>query len=265
MKSTIFILTIPFLLLGCDTGPNVAELCKANTEICQEFNEDNWCKIERVQVLLTRIDMDKSPKDINKYNTLIAYENYAECMTLASQIQHIKLKEKTTKRVNNLVKAKEQIAKLSQETLSSEHPDLLYYHWTRELNETSLNKFLKLEGTAALENTASQLHLATYYIKRNEDKTLTLLFRALELHQSMEEIDPEIYHSLATIFTQKKKYKQAYIWLKVQSLSHSSDEKLTAGLEQYKKAYQLDTSFLDKVAENTVDKIERGEFTTPKF
>jgi len=265
MKLLIPILAIFFFLSGCDTGPNVAELCKANTEICHEFNEDNWCKRERISVALSRIDLKNSQKDADKYKVLVAYEGYAECMSLASKIQHIKLKEKTTKRINNYVKAKEQIEKISNETLASEHPHLLYYHWTRELNESSLNKFLQLEGTSALENSTSQLHLATYYTKRDLEKTLSLLFHALELRESTEDVDPEIYHSLTTIFTKKKKYKQAYIWLKIQSLSDSNDKKIMTALTQYQKVYQLDTDFLNKVAENTLNKIDRGEFTTPKF
>ena len=36
-----------------------------------------------------------------------------------------------------------------------------------------------MEGSAALETPESQFNLATYYIKRDPDKTLDLLFHAL--------------------------------------------------------------------------------------
>ncbi|NQY87682.1 MAG: DUF2989 domain-containing protein [Colwellia sp.] len=263
------LLTLFFALLllsSCDGNKSLAKLCKENPEICQEFGQDSWCKRERNNVALARIDLKTINKDPQKYNLLIAYEDYVACMGLASQIQHIKLKEKTTMRKNNLFNAKAKLAQLSEQTLDSAHPHLLYYHWTRELNKNSLAQFLKLEGSAALENSLSQFQLATYYVKKDKNKTLLLLFRALELHQPNQKLIPEVFETLATMFTNKNKPKQAYIWLKVYHLVTTKHEELVKQqLKNYQSAYALDGEFLDNVASNTLANIERGKFKAPKY
>lgn len=263
------LLTLIFSLLllsSCDSSKSLTELCKENSQICQEFGQDSWCKRERINVALARIDLKTINKDAFKYNLLIAYEDYVDCMGLASQIQHIKLKEKTTMRKNNLFKAKAKLAELSDETLDSSHPHLLYFHWSRELNKDSLAQFLKLEGSAALENSLSQFQLATHYAKKDKNKTLRLLFRALELHQPNEKLIPEVFETLATIFTNKDKPKQAYIWLKIyQLVTTKHEEQVKQQLKQYQSAYSLDGDFLDKVASNTLTNIESGKFKAPTY
>jgi hypothetical protein len=263
------LLTLIFSLLllsSCDGSKSVIELCKDNPKICQEFGQDSWCKRERIGVALARIDLKTIIKDSHKYNLLITYEDYVDCMGLASQIQHIKLKEKTTMRKNNLFKAKAKLAELSDQTLDSGHPHLLYYHWSRGLNKKSLAQFLMLEGTSALEDSISQFQLATYYAKRDKNKTLQLLFRSLELHQPNAKLIPEVFQTLATIFTNRDKPKQAYIWLKIYHLvTTKHDEQVKQQLKQVQNAYSLDGDFLDDVASNTLANIESGKFKTPKY
>ncbi|MBU2892553.1 DUF2989 domain-containing protein [Colwellia sp. D2M02] len=267
MKLRFFIIFLPLTIAGCDNSPNLAQLCQENTEICNDFGKDNWCKVERNNVSLSRIALKNKPSaDIEKFTLLLAYESYIKCMALASQIQHIKLKEKTTMRKNHLLKAKAHLVALTDETASSEHPHLLYYHWSRTANRTALEKFLALEGSPILENAIDQYHLATYYVKREPKKTLRLLYRSLELHQPQTELEVETLQTLATIFTNKKEYKQAYIWLKAYELAQETPDKwVVETLQQYQQAYQLDHEFLDEVAMNTLDNILAGSFTTPRY
>lgn len=265
MKIKLYLLLTLFLLIGCDTGPDLAKICKENPELCNEFIEDSWCKRERVNTIFAKYDLSVQQKDKQKYNLLIAYEDFAACMDHASQIEHIKLKHKKTNRIQNSVKAKERIKELSEETSNSEHPELLYFHWTRYLNERSLSKFLKMEGSSALETPESQFHLATYYIKRDPDKTLDLLFHSLELIKEGNTINKEVFKSLTTIFTDKKEFKQAYIWLKILSLYDPEDEDISEkSLQDYSQFYKLDAEFLDRVAKATLEKISAGQFTAPK-
>lgn len=257
---------IVFLLFGCDNSKSLANLCKENPQICHEFGEDSWCKAERVDVALSRISLKTQKQDEQKYKLLVAYEEYIDCMSLASQIQHIKLKEKTTLRINNLLKAKAQLSELAAQTLDSKHPHLLYYHWSRELNESSLQQFISLEGSNQLENTISQFHLATYYAKKDINKTIGLLFHSLELQQPKDKIVPEVLQTLATIFMNKDKPKQAYIWLKIyQLVEGKKDDRVELSLKQLAQRDKLDINFLDKVADNTLSKIKNGDFKAPKY
>ncbi len=265
MKQLLLLCSL-FLLLSCDSSKSLADLCKENPKICHEFGKDSWCKRERVDVALARIALKTQKQDLQKYHLLVAYEGYVGCMSLASQIQHIKLKEKTTLRKNNLLKAKAQLAELSAQTLTSKHPHLLYYHWSRELDKRALQQFIQLEGSSELENAISQYHLASYYSKKDITKTLALLFHALELHQPKEKLIPEIFQTLATIFTNKEKPKQVYIWLGIYQLAtNRKDEQVTFTLQQLAKNNTLDVDFLDKVAKSTLIKIKQGEFKPPKY
>lgn len=252
------------LLAACDTGPNFSDLCNQNPEICEEFQEDTWCKKERIAVGFANLNNKLDESDANKYEQLIAYEGYEKCMAHASKIEHIKLKSKKTIRVDNMIKAREKIKKISDLTQTSEHPDLLYFHWSRYLNENALNKFLAMEGSELLERANRQVNLATYYAKRDPNKTLRILYYALELYPVDTKIDVEIFKSIASIFADKLEYKQAYIWSKVLYLYDPEDITVNDEiLSNYRITHKLDHNFLDKVAEQTLTKINDGTFMSP--
>ncbi|REL29596.1 DUF2989 domain-containing protein [Thalassotalea euphylliae] len=265
MKHLPLLLLSPLLLMACDTGPDLAKICKESPAMCEEFIEDTWCKKERVKTIYHNYALTQTGADKQKFDLLIAYEEYAACMDHASQIEHIKLKYKKRNRIDNAIKAKERIKQLSEETLRSEHPELLFYHWSRYLNEGALAKFLAMEGSKALETAASQFNLATYYIKRDPDKTLDLLFHALELQPDDSPVNTEIFKSITTIFTDKEEFKQAYIWLKILTLYDPEDiDSSEQGLMAFAQFHKLDADFLDKVASATLDKITDGTFTAPR-
>lgn len=266
MKQFYLLLTLMLLLSACDSGPNLADICEKNQEICHEFTADSWCKSERKTKIFSADAFKANPDDGKKYTLLIAYENYAKCVAFSTKIEHIKLKEKRTARINNYLKAKERIKTLAAETKNSSHPDLLFYHWSRFLDEKALETFLSMEGSALLETSHAQYNLATYYIKRDINKTLSLLFHALELHQPEQNIQIEIFKSLTTIFNNKEKFKQSYIWLKVLRLYQPENEVVTPEiLINFAQSNQLDSEFLDKVANRTLEQILAGKFDAPNF
>ncbi|NQZ83832.1 MAG: DUF2989 domain-containing protein [Colwellia sp.] len=265
MKVTHIVLLIScFSLFSCDKGPSFAELCVMHSEICHEFEQDSWCKRERIAVGFANLNHVKTPLDPQKFEQLIAYEGYAQCMAHASKIEHIKFKNKQVMRVNNLMKAREQIKVISQQTNRSLHPDLLYFHWSRYLNKKSLAKFLALENTLQLETPKLQLNLATYYVKRDKEKTLQLLYHSLELSNDETQIDTEVFKSISTLFAEKKDVKNAYIWSKILHDYDSDDKTVTdQSLENYLKAYNLNSDVLDQTAEDILDRINDGEFKEP--
>jgi hypothetical protein len=251
-------------LMACENRPDFAELCEQHIKICQEFQEDTWCKRERIAVGFANLADKNDASDSNKYQQLIAYEGYEKCMLHASKIDHIKLNVKKTIRIDNVVKAQAKIKTIALATQKSEHPDLLFFHWSRYLNEQSLNKFIALEGSELLEKPNRQINLASYYAKHDITKTLNLLYHALELYPSDTAIDTEIFQSLASIFTHKKEHKQAYIWSKILYLYSPKDSNINhETLVSYFKSNNLNTEFLDRVAKKTLNNILEGEFKVP--
>ncbi|MFT5757856.1 MAG: hypothetical protein ACI9LM_002592 [Alteromonadaceae bacterium] len=266
MKITHIVLFMSgFSLLSCDNAPNFAELCEMHTEICHEFEQDSWCKRERIAVGFANLEHLKTPLDPQKFEQLIAYERYATCMEHASKIEHIKFKNKQVMRVNNLLKAREQIYVISKQTKRSLHPDLLYFHWSRYSNKRALARFLLLENTLQLETPKLQLNLATYYVKRDKEKTRQLLYHSLELSNDDAPIDVEVFKSISTLFADKKDVENAYVWSKILNLYASDDKAVTEqSLENYVKAYHLNSDILDEKAEDTLDSILKGQFKAPQ-
>lgn len=261
----LFLLALSPLLFSCSDEPSISEMCEADTKMCSDIPADTWCKKERKVILLANHYLNISGDDYDKYKLLRGYEGYRDCMALASQIEHIKLKHKKTQRVENVASIKKRIKNLSLETKNSSNPHLLHYHWSRYLDEDSLGKFLALEGSGLLETPDLQFKLGTYYIKRDLDKTLDLLFHALELYEKDDDINPEIFKSISSIFADKKEYKQAYIWYQIIYLYDPKDKDVSEeSITAYGQQFQLDYLFLNKVAKATLGKITEGTFKAPK-
>ena len=265
MKLIKLIWLLPLSLSGCDKGPNLGEICSQNPKICTEFKENNHCNNERNATIFAQANLKATGKDIQKYHLLMNYENYANCLTIASQAKNLtSIKEKTTLSTN-LSKATARIKVLSDETINTDNPDLLYYHWSQNSDQKSLAKFLSMEGGSVLETPSSQLHLAIYYSNINPTKTIALLLHALELNQADKPIDPEIFKLLVSIYTKEKKYKQAYIWLKALNTYKPLLQKTNnIKLKQLSAHFKTSTKFLDKLALLALDKAVHGFFKAPK-
>ena len=263
MKKVTLAVIAALMLPGCDDGLTLRKICDEKSELCSDLGVDGHCKQERKDVIFDRYFEAKLPTDKNRYNLLMDWEKYSACMALASQIEHIKLKEKKTERVDGYLVSVEQIKRLSDATTASDYPPLLYYHWSRNGSKKALTKFLALEGTKQLDTPELTYGLASYYIKRDLAKTIKLLYKALKLYKSGEQVNPDIYRSLSSIFFKQDQISRAYVWAKVASLSGQED----VNLQELKFALRnlgKTTDELDDIADDTYDSILDGEFVEPK-
>lgn len=240
----------------------VNQACEEKPGICSDLNDDSHCKLERRHVIIGRYDELKMPSDKNKYKLLIDFEKYSKCIELASGIEHIKLKEKKTTRVNGYLTSLKEIKRLNDETVSSLDPNLLHYHWSRNQSESHLKKFLQAERNKALETPELQVALASYYMKRNPQKTIDILHHALSLYPADAEIDPEIYTALTTIYYKQKKYPQSYHWALLAEnagVQRIEFKHIKAELAQQK----IDTDNIEDIADTTITSIQSGQFKAP--
>lgn len=261
---TALVLLMALALVGCEEELTVAQICKEKPGFCSDLNEDSHCNIQRREVIFERYAEGKLPSDTNKYKLLIGFEKYSKCIELAAGIEHIKLKEKTTSRVNGYLTSIAQIKRLTEETVSSEDPNLLYFHWSRHQSQAHLEKFLAAEKAGKLETPELQLALASYYMKRDLDKTINILHHALTLSAPSGKIDPEIYTILTTIYYKQRKFPQSFHWALV------AEE---AGIERIEFALirkeldqqQLDVEKIEMQAEQTMANLEQGSFVVPEL
>jgi len=152
-------------LTGCDEPLTLAQVCKETPGFCSDLNKDSHCKNERSVVILKRYTEYKKPTDENKYQLLKGFESYNQCITLAAKIEHKKLKSKTTSRIEGQLTSIKEMTRLYQDTQKTNHPGLLYYHWSRNSDQSALNKLLALENDKSVTQSAEmQFFLASYYI-----------------------------------------------------------------------------------------------------
>jgi len=251
------------LLAGC--GPekqSIVQICRENPAICNDLNEDAQCNVQRADVIIDRLSESKMPSDKNKYKLLISFEKYSKCIELASGIEHIKLKEKTTSRVNGFLTSLREIKRLTEETVSSDDPYLLQYHWSRHQSQSHLERFLQAEKNKQLESPELQIALASHYMKRDVKKTIDILHHALGLYPANAEVDPEIYTALTTIYYKQRNYPMSLLWALIaeeSGIQRIEFDRIKTEL----KGLKIDTGPIESLADDTLDSIQSGTFKPP--
>ena len=254
------IAAIVVTLSGCEERPiTVREACESYPDICSDLNQDNWCNAERRQLILTRYANKTDETPTHQYYLLKDLQSYSQCIELASSIEHRKLKAKQSHRIEAYIKSLSNIEKLAQQTKSSEHPLLMYWHWANRGNNDALDRLLALEGQPIMQTSELQFALATYYAKEDSQTMLEYLYRALRLYKPQQRFNVEIPESLVTYYLNNQRTDEAYIWALVAIQLNS----------EVLQADQLGTIFtqsderketLADSAEDIIDQIEEGQF-----
>ncbi|MGM0630200.1 MAG: DUF2989 domain-containing protein [Pseudomonadota bacterium] len=260
MLKRIAITSAVVALVGCVEGkPTVREICQSNPAMCNDLNDDNWCNSERRQLIFSRYERHQKDTGENQYFLMRDLQEYAQCMELASTIEHKKLKQKQSNRIEAYINSQKNIKALADKTASSDHPLWLYWHWSNRGNDQALQTLLSLEGTPQMETPELKLALATYYTKQDSQKTFELLYSALRLYKPGDRINPEIPSTLVSMYLKDGNGPQAYIWSQVAwQLGQDNLEKnsmkniVNASEEQYEQ--------WNEQAEDIVEKIEEGNF-----
>lgn len=267
MKKLLAIIALGILCSGC--GPSVRSICSENPTICQDLSKDTSCKSEKDEIVFKRNKFESNPDGYNAYHTLIALQNYKQCMwketSLPKQNQAI---EKT--QLKGYLAALQQIKMLEEDTAESDHPHLLYYQWSRKDNSKAGDAFLALENTDQLNYPELQIGLAAHYLKTDLFEGVMALYRALQYStDGIEEVDHEIYQTLTGIYFEEEEIDKAYIWAYIAAQTKKY-QKLNKPLkvdlkEVAAKANQLglDMEKLKEVAELYMDEIDDGEFLPP--
>lgn len=259
----IFLVFLMFTITGCDSAKTVKTVCLETPEVCEDLNADGWCRAERRLVILGRHEENINPTDDLRYQLLLDLEHYKKCVHKASLIEHIKLKEKTTSRVNGYITSIREIKRISEATKNTNHPQLLYWHWSRNADEQALDKFLALQKNRMLETPELQLKLASYYTKLDPNLTIDILYHALSLYKGDRPPNIEILTTLSTIYLKQEKFKHAYVWGKLGQLAGGNDIDL-APLRAMLINENQGIAALDTLAEQYLEAIEAGEFKPPK-
>ncbi|ALS98203.1 DUF2989 domain-containing protein [Lacimicrobium alkaliphilum] len=264
MHKTPLLCLLLLTLTACDglNSLTVKDICKQQPQMCGDLNPDSWCRAEKALIIKNRYAQSQAPTDRGTYEQLLNFEAYKKCIAKASQIEHIKLKERKSERVKGLLTAERELRRLAQQTRAVDSPHLLYYHWSRFQNEEALKGFLAYENTPQMEYPEMQVALASYYIKFDRIKAIRLLYRALELYEDDDNIDSEIFRSLSSLFMKEEQFDWAYLWgyvgreFGVDNLNLTSIEVILH--QQSKQAGPIENK-----AEKIIDQLQDGRFKAP--
>ena len=158
------------------------------------------------------------------------------------------------------------MTRIFQDTKNTDHPGLLYYHWSRNNDQSALTKLLALEekqDKRVTEDAEMQFFLASYYVKFDDEKTIDLLYKTLELNNADDAATPEIYTTLVSLFYKHEKYKHAYTFARVAQLSGYEDVDILP-IEHQLAAAGKSLDSLDDLAQKTYDSIQEGSFVSPR-
>lgn len=263
----VILLFMLFALSGCENmffgEKTISQICRDYPQMCKDLNLDAHCRAEKAEIIRARYAKLQEPSDQIKYRLLMLFEGYRDCISKAAQIEHIKHKEKKTDRVKGVLTARRELRQLARDTEESKDPYLLHYHWSRFGREESLTEFLKLVNTPALEKPDLQVKLAEYFVKSDLDKTVNTLYRALELYQSGDVVDPEIFYSLSTIFLKQERFPRAYVWAYIAKEYGVKDLDL-AQIEALVRQVGKRPGKIEDIADDYISDIKSGDFTAPE-
>lgn len=256
---------VALLLTGClESRKNTTQLCEKNPQLhCELFNvSDGQCRVPRTTVIWHRYDGLPSPSDAHKIKEYELLSAYGKCLDLAAQIEPIDGSNIKEVRFAALMNTEKEKARIASELSNSQLPESLYFLWSQLGDESARREFLQMEGTSAVDTAELQYALATFYTSRDKPKTLRLLYRALELSESVE-LNQEITRSLAGIHQNLKDNESAYVW----ALTAREFGTSIASEDQLSRYYKFDKATkerLDQLAEGYIDAIKEYEFIAPE-
>ncbi len=259
-NTLVFSLIAGLGLTACgERMPTVREMCEQQPEFCSDLNEDNWCRAERRQLIISRYLNAQDDKPDHKYYLLKDLQKYSQCIELASGIEHRKLKLKQSHRIEAYLNSLKAINKLARETADSDAPLLLYWHWANRSDNEALDQLLAMEGSKALQTHELQFALATYYAKEDRRKVLTHLYNALRLYKKDQRFNVEIPESLVTYYLGQKDTRQAYIWARV-AIAFGSETMNEEQIRSIVNASDEEYEQWQEQAEDIVDELQNGRF-----
>nr|WP_159063683.1 DUF2989 domain-containing protein [Thaumasiovibrio occultus] len=258
-------LLLPFFLAGCfDTHRSTDSLCSANPQLCANLNnDDGQCRLPRTELIWQRYEVSKAATDDNLFKELEMTIEYETCLALAAGIEPTDLKERKAARTDALIYAGDRIEALTEQLRTSQEPEILYFLWTNG-DDRAGQRFLAMEGTAALDTPSMQLALASYYSSRSIEKTLNIVERGLELTVGESNFEPELVLTMATLQHQMSQPQQAYVWAKV----GQAYELPVANSARLKIIYPMDDASyqqLDATAEKILQDLQNGRYRRQNY
>jgi len=257
---SVFILSI--LLTACGDQDPVVVICENDNAICQDLNTDKWCQKERDALIIARFDSTKSSTEQNQYALLTSLNEYQECIKIAALIEPRQYPELKAQRVAAMLSTYDELLAVEKETLTSNDPYILNYHWVSHNNEEAKQRFIALSKKQTFNDPALYFALANIY-DSNVNKAIENLLKGISLLDEKSEMTTKLLYGLITAYMHERDYKQAYLWSHVAIILKVENINLT--LFNRNKIASRDKTRLEHLAERVAEQIEEQTFTAESY
>jgi hypothetical protein len=228
LRQPLFILSAGLAVAGCDND-RLHTICSNHPELCQDLVDDGWCRYERTDVIRSRFYLQEEQSDRRSYELMRSLERYIKCAEHSTNIEYKRAREQKSPRVEGMLAAGDQLARLDAATRNSQDPYL-------------------------------QLVLAGIYAKSEPDKAIAILHHGLSLYREGEQVNSRLLTSLSTLYMGQKQYEQAYLWGKVSEAFPNNPEVSAKRFGLYYSLSKPRQDALDAQAAEIVRQLQGGSY-----
>ena len=260
---TSFISFIAFSgLSGCEKQADTGSICKNNPELCSDLHVDSWCRYEKGDLIRKRYKLKfiESPSGKQIYQQLLNLEKYNQCIELAAGVQHIFHPERTNDRVRAFGLSAQSLSQLQHTTKNSQDLYLAFYHWTR-FNDMEAEKVVLAAYKAhEIDDILLLSQVASYYQKFDAKQSNIIYLEVLDISDE-DNFNPDWLLGLSNNYQKLNDLELTYLLSRANVLMTEqsvSEEKMLALIY----GDTILQTFLDQQAEDLVDVLEDGEFSS---
>lgn len=261
-------IVVTTLLSACDDSNDVDAICANNEAICTDLNSDQWCQTERNTLITARFNAQEDTTGQAQYLLLSALSDFQECIKIAALIEPRTHPELKTLRVSAMLSTYDELIALEQQTLSSNDPYVLNYHWQSHNNEAAKKRFMSLAKEQHFNDPALYFSLANIY-DRNTTRSITYLLKGISLlgnnNQLVEDnkMTDKLVYGLITAYMHERRYARAYLWSQVAIALEVENINLT--LFNQNKLSDVDKVRITELAEQVTEQIEDKQFNDEDY
>jgi hypothetical protein len=199
-------------LLACSDNDSISSICDNHPELCSDIPRISDCGYKRTYLIRARYYEKTAPSNQNTLELIKKLNQYEACLESKMFIQYSKNKNRNEQRMQNYLATQKSIQATLSANKKSKNPHIAYYLWTQHNDKTAKKIFIKAASNKNTKDASLVIKLASSYAKYQPKKALREYFRALSLSHSLDELDPEVFSQIMTIYYKKRDFENAYIW-----------------------------------------------------
>ncbi len=256
------VIAITSLLAACGEPNDVVTICANDDALCQDLNSDTWCQRERDSLITARFHLKQDETEQAQYSLLTSLSAYQECIKIAALIEPRTHPELKTLRVSAMLSTYDELLALEKQTLNSNNPYILNYHWVTHNNEAAKRRFITLSKKQSFDDPELYFAIANIY-DNNTDKATENLLKGIRLIDDDHEMTTKLIYGLITTYMHQRRYDLAYLWSHVAIILDVKNINLT--LFTHNKIPQIKKVRLEELATRIAVQIEEQEFTDKSY